>query len=182
MVASPGLQAAAAENASPATTALTTTAQAFRIADVALDERCGLTGQAVSLQGAPLAGAQVALDDGRRQWLTTTDAEGNFRFNELRGGNYRLQVGEQTQFCRAWKAGTAPPAANRGLMIVEGQQTVLGQYCGSPVNCGSPVAGGMGRCKDLLSNPLVIGGLIAAAIAIPVAIHNADDDDDDSAS
>ena len=64
-------------------------------------------------------------------------------------------------------------------MIVEGQQTILGQYCGSPVvGCGSPVSAGMAGCKELLSNPLVIGGLIAAAIAIPIAVHNADDDDD----
>ena len=183
MAASPGLRAAAVENAAPATTAWTSAAQAFHIADVALDDQSALTGQAVSLQGAPLAGAQVALDDGRQQWITTTDAEGNFRFNGVRGGAYRVQLGEQTQFCRAWKAGTAPPAANRGLMIVEGQQTVLGQNCGSPVvGCGSPVADGMSRCKELLSNPLVIGGLIAAAIAIPIAVHNADDDDDDSAS
>jgi hypothetical protein len=183
MAASPGLRAAAAENAAPATTALTSAAQAFRIADVTLDDQGALTGQAVSLQGAPLAGAQAALDDGRQQWSTTTDAEGNFRFNGVRGGNYRVQVGGQTQFCRAWKAGTAPPAANRGLMIVAGQQTILGQYCGSPVaGCGSPVAAGMAGAKELLSNPLVIGGLIAAAIAIPIAVHNADDDDNDPAS
>ena len=39
-----------------------------------------LAGQAVTLQGAPLAGATVVLDDGRQQWTTTTDAEGQFRF------------------------------------------------------------------------------------------------------
>jgi hypothetical protein len=162
---------------------MTGAAQEFRVADVALDAHGALEGQAVSLQGSPLAGAAVVLDDGRQQWSTTTNADGQFRFEGVGGGQYRVQAGGQMRFCRAWKAGTAPPAATRGLMIVEGEQTMLGQYCGSPVvGCGSPVAAGMAGAKELLSNPVVIGGLIAAAIAIPIAVHNADDDDDDSAS
>ena len=141
------------------------------VTDVALDDAGALNGQAVNLQGQPLAGATVVLDDGRKQISTTADAQGQFRFADLRGGAYRVQAGQQMKMCRAWKAGTAPPAANRGLMIVDGEQTVLGQYC------ATPVGGGGSRLRELMYNPLVIGGVIAAAIAIPVALHNSDDDD-----
>jgi hypothetical protein len=141
------------------------------VTDVALDETGALNGQAVNMQGQPLAGATVVLDDGRTQTTATADAQGRFRFPELRGGAYRVQTGQQMKMCRAWKAGTAPPAANRGLMIVDGDQAVLGQYC------ATPVGGGASRLREIMYNPLVIGGVIAAAIAIPVALHNSDDDD-----
>ena len=65
-------------------------------------------------------------------------------------------------------------------MVFQGDPTVLGQNCGAPVCgtpvCGSPVYGPGGRIRNALANPLVVGGIAAAAIAIPVAIHNADDD------
>jgi hypothetical protein len=38
------------------------------------------------------------------------------------------------------------------------------------------IARGQQPICDLLTNPLVIGLVVAAAIAIPVAIHNADND------
>jgi hypothetical protein len=170
-VASPGLTVAA-ESAPDAKTN-----QVIRVTDVALDQDGGLVGQVVTLQGAPASKARVLLDDGRQQWSAATDAEGKFRFDGLRGGGYRVQSGGQVQFCRAWKDGTAPPAANRGLMLVQGRQTILGQYCGSPVQCGSPVCG-MPDCRQILTSPLFAAGVVAAAIAIPIAIHNADDDDD----
>jgi len=147
------------------------------IADVALENDGALLGQAVTAQGQPVAGATVLLDNGREQASTTTDARGRFRFADVRGGAYRVRTNQQTKLCRVWKAGTAPPAANKGVLIVDGKQAVLGQYCSSPVGCGSPVRAGWDGAKEVFKNPLVIGGVIAAAIAIPVALHNSDDDD-----
>jgi hypothetical protein len=161
----------ASQGAATVTGAKSATPVANVVADVALDETGALNGQAVNLQGQPLAGATIVLDDGRKQVAATADAQGQFRFDGLRGGAYRVQAGQQMKMCRAWKAGTAPPAANRGLMIVEGDQTVLGQYC------ATPVGGGASRLREIMYNPLVIGGVLAAAIAIPVALHNSDDDD-----
>jgi hypothetical protein len=175
MIVSPGL-AGAAEPAALGPP-LAATSPAYCVADVALDVDGSLRGQAVTLQGQPIAGAQVLLDDGVEQVAATTDAGGQFQFDAVRGGAYRLQVGAQTQFCRAWKYGTAPPAATRGVMVVQGDQAILGQNCGGAVGCGSPVRAGLGGCGKLLSNPLVVGGVIAAAIAIPVALANSDDDD-----
>jgi hypothetical protein len=153
-------------------------APAMRVADVALGGDGSLSGQAMSLQGQPLANLPVVITDGRQQAATTTDAKGQFRFAGLRGGAYSVHTGQQIHACRAWKAGTAPPSATRGLMVVQGHETALGQFCGSPVECGTPVTGGVfAGARDALRNPLVIGGIIAAAIAIPVAVHNSDDDD-----
>lgn len=178
MVAAPGM-ASAVESTPllPAPTSASPAVKPLSVVDVALDASGALNGQAMSSQGQPLAHAPVTLDDGTRQWQATTNADGAFRFDGVHGGSYRIQSGNQMQLCRAWKAGTAPPSANRAVMVVDGQPTVLGQYCGSPVGCGTPVCDGLSGCKELLRNPLVIGGIIAAAIAIPVAIHNADDDD-----
>jgi hypothetical protein len=155
---------------------------AFRIADVELAADGTLHGQAVNAQGHALPGKYVSLDDGRRTTMTSTDAGGNFQFSGLQGGAYRVQVAGQTQFVRAWKHGTAPPSANTALMVVEGNQTILGQYCGTPVGCSTPVGGGCVRLREALRNPVVMGGIVAAAIAIPVAIHNSNNDDPAPAS
>lgn len=166
-----------ADVTSAANSTASTVTAAFNVTDIALDARNGLNGQALTPQGTPLAGETVVLDDGASQITTATDAAGRFRIDNLRGGAYRVQVAGQTQFCRAWRAGTAPPAANDGLMVVPGAPTVLGQYCGSPVGCGTPVGAGFAGFREAMRNPLVVGGVIAAAIAIPVALHNSNDDE-----
>jgi hypothetical protein len=169
-------------------TATDTVTASFQVTDVALDAEGMLNGQALSPQGQPLANQVVVLDDGVAQRSVTAGADGRFRFDGVRGGAYRVSVANQTQFCRAWRYGTAPPAATGGLMVVQGGPTVLGQYCGSPVGCGTPVSGGFfgggggGGFRNAMRNPLVVGGVVAAAIAVPVAIANSDDDDDAPAS
>jgi hypothetical protein len=168
-------------------TATDTVTASFQVTDVALDVEGALHGQALTPQGQPLANQAVVLDDGIAQRSATADANGRFRFDAVRGGAYRVSVANQTQFCRAWRYGTAPPAATGGLMVVQGGPTVLGQYCGSPVGCGTPVSGGFfggggGGFRNAMRNPLVVGGVVAAAIAVPVAIANSDDDDDAPAS
>ncbi len=151
---------------------------AATVADVALGVDGSLAGQAMTLQGQPLVNQTVLMSNGQRQMTATTDAKGQFRFTGLRGGAYTVTTSRQTLTCRAWKAGTEPPNATRGLMIVQGTDTALGQCCGSEVGCGTPVTSGIAAgARDALRNPLVIGGIIAAAIAIPVAIHNSGDDD-----
>jgi hypothetical protein len=153
-------------------------APAMRVADVALGADGSLNGQVMTLQGQPLANQPVVITSTRQQAATTTDAKGQFRFAGLRGGAYAVHIGQQTHMCRAWKAGTAPPSATRGLMVVQGHETALGQFCGTPVECGTPVTGGVfAGAREALRNPLVIGGIVAAAIAIPVAVNNSDDDD-----
>jgi len=147
-------------------------AQALTVVDVAIQADGLLRGQVVDKQGRPIAGTEVQLINGRKLWRTQTDEKGMFQLAGLPGATYSLQVGQQVQLLRAWTAGTAPPSATDGVLFVQDSDVVLAQNCGSPV-CGSAVK----AAKHPLANPWIIGGLIAAAIAIPVAIHNAEDDD-----
>ena len=147
-------------------------AQALTVVDVALQKDGLLRGQVVDKQGQPLAAAEIQLTNGRKEWRTQADAKGQFQLAGISGATYSLQVGEQILLLRAWAAGTAPPSATDGILFVQDSDVVLAQNCGSPV-CGSAVK----KAKHPLANPWIIGGLVAAAIAIPVAINNADDDD-----
>jgi|GEM_PF-630073 len=160
--------------------------KAAHVRDVELDQQGQLVGQLVDAQGQPIAGAAVTLRNQTIQLQTASNPQGQFQFSGLTGGTYLLETGlsetgqrkavQGGQICRLWKNGTAPPKANQKMLVVQQNgQVALGQNCSSPV-CGSPVSNGAARAKRLLTHPLVIGGLIAAAIAIPVAIHNSDDD------
>ena len=51
---------------------------------------------------------------------------------------------------------TAPPAASQSLLLVKDGETIRGQQ---------PIA-------NLFTSPLVIGLVLAAAIAIPIAVNN----------
>jgi len=146
--------------------------QAMRVVDVELQQGGLLHGQLVDKQGKALATADVVLASGRSQWRTKTDQQGRFQVAGLNGNTYRIAVGQQVQLVRAWSTGTAPPKTVAGLLVVQDNGVVLGQHCAAPV-CGSAIA----AAKHPLANPWVFGGLVAAAIAIPVAIHNSDDDE-----
>lgn len=61
---------------------------------------------------------------------------------------------------RLWAANTAPAAARDSALLVVGDEQVLGQ-------------GGM---KYWLANPWVVAGIVAVAVAVPVAIHNRNQD------
>lgn len=164
------LQPAALWAQTPAT-GLNPNSAAPQVVDVRLDARGGLSGQVLTPQGQPIANAAVAVADAPQPVVTTTNENGRFRLADMRGGVHQLQVGGHVQTCRVWTAQAAPPSAVPQLLVVQDSQVALAQHCGSPVACG------LAGCKNALANPLIVGGLVAAAIAIPVAIHNADDDD-----
>lgn len=154
-----------------------TAREAVQIHDVELGPHGQFAGQIVNAQGKPISGAAIILRNRSGKLQAISNAQGQFQFSSLSGGTYHLEGGQGGQLCRLWKNGTAPPKANGQMLLVQQDGPVaLGQNCGTPV-CGSPVSGRASRAKRFLTHPLVIGGLVAAAIAIPVAIHNADDDD-----
>ena len=144
----------------------------IRVVDVALGANGTLSGQLLDRQGRQLPIAQILVSNGHETWSTYTNDQGHFRLEGLVGSTYQVQAAGKTQIVRAWAEGTAPPHALEALLLVHDSPVVLGQHCGSPV-CGSCVAG----AKHPLANPFILGGLVAAAIAIPVAIHNGDDDE-----
>jgi len=126
--------------------------------DVALHEGGTLIGQAVDARGIPLVRAPVRLRQlDREVAVTRTDGCGYFRVQGLRGGTYQIVAGPADGVYRLWAPRTAPPVAQPGALVVVGGQQVLGQN---------------GPLGHFFGNPWIVAGLVATAIAVPVAIHN----------
>jgi hypothetical protein len=149
--------------------------------DVALSDGGTLVGQLVDAQGAPLANAPVALLVGGKEVVRgTTNERGEFTVTGLKGGVYEVAAPGYQGIYRLWAPRTAPPAANQGMLMVAQGDFVRGQYgCPTgacPTGCGSggPFASAMGWISQ---HPIMTAGIVAAAVAIPLAI-----DDDDPAS
>jgi len=130
------------------------------VIDVTLHDGGTLRGQVVDAQGKPLAGSPLSIRQIDREVArVVSDQSGYFQATGLRGGMYQILAGEATGVYRLWAPRTAPPSAQPGALVVVAGKQVLGQ--GHRVLCW-------------LRNPWVIAGIVAAAIAIPVAIHNAE--------
>jgi len=128
------------------------------VVDVALDEAGSLRGQVVDPQGKPVVGAGLSIHQlDRRIAATVSDQSGHFLVTGLRGGMYRIVAGEATGAYRFWAPDTAPPSARAEVLLVVDKQQVLGQ-------CR--------RLPQWLCNPWVVGGIVMAAVAIPIVVHN----------
>jgi hypothetical protein len=124
-----------------------------------------LLGQLVDAQGQPVPDTVVTLRDNAGNAVPTkTDTRGYFAFQGLKSGAYVLSGAEAQGTYRAWTESVAPPSAQPGVLMVAGNETLRAQ-----MPLGSFIA----------RHPILIAGVIAAAIAIPIAVHNANDDDDD---
>jgi hypothetical protein len=138
--------------------------------DVALRSGGLLVGQVVTREGAAKAGTVVSVRQGEHEVVrTTTDENGVFAAQGLRGGNYQIMTNDGASECRLWAPETAPPAARSAALVVSGNDVVRGQY--------GPVQGWVGWMK---AHPYITAGVVAAAIAVPLAFI--DDDDDDNGS
>ena len=146
-------------------------AAAPQIKDVELDAAGTLRGKVLSRNN--LAGPsviRVERTDGAAA-DATCDAEGCFAIHGLKGGVYQLRTPQHTEIVRLWSSHTAPPAATQHMVITPGTVTVRGQH----------------HVGDIFrSDGFIVAAIIAAAIAIPVVVHNsrdrASDRDDDSSS
>ncbi|MFH1921995.1 MAG: carboxypeptidase-like regulatory domain-containing protein [Planctomycetota bacterium] len=127
--------------------------------DLQLREGGVLIGQVVTPENVPAAGIHVSLRSGGRELnVAKTDKNGYFAFRGLKSGVYQLVTAEGQAGYRVWAK--APPGAQSLALVVNGIDTVRGQH-------------GMRTFRNLMANPWVIAGLIAVAVAVPVAIHNA---------
>ena len=141
--------------------------QRHPITDVALQGGGTLVGQITSDQGQPLAGAPVSIiQRGQEIAQVATDRQGAFSVPDLHGGVYQVATVGQQGIYRLWAPHTAPPAARQDLKMSAGH-AVRGQ---GEVDKFSQFAGW------IKSHPLTTGGIIAAAIIIPLAVGNIDDD------
>lgn len=129
--------------------------------DVRLDDDGSLNGRLLDPAGAPLAGQTILLQQAGKTLSQSRSGErGEFSFDAVRAGFYQVTIGASAVACRVWTGYAAPPAATGQLAIVTHPDVIRGQQ---------PIS-------SLLSHPLFVGLIIAAAIAIPVAIHNSQDD------
>ena len=162
LLSGPILQATAAENGSKQQTR-GDEGRTSAVTDVALQNGGTLLGHVIDAQGKAVAKIPVSIQQADRELVrTVTDRSGRFRVANLRGGTYRIVAGKGAGIYRLWAPGTAPPSARPAAMIAPGdQQLVLGQ-------CR--------RVIQWLRNPWVVAGIVTLAIALPVTIHNLDDD------
>jgi hypothetical protein len=123
-----------------------------------------------------VANAEVRLrsPDGQ-QVATRSDNEGRFGYQGVAGGTYHLETEYGQVACRTWTPQAAPPKSSSTLLLVHDAELARGQW-GPP-----PAANGfVSNMKETLTHPFAVAAIIGAAVAIPVAIHNADDDDSGS--
>jgi len=136
--------------------------QKVTVFDVGLHKDNTLIGQLVNTQGVPQAKQKISLIQKKRILATaTTDKNGYFAFAKVAPGTYSVVAPKSQGICRVWAPKTAPPSSQLGLLMVEGKGAVRAQE--------GPIAYWLGK-------PWVIAGLVGAAVAIPVAIHNHQND------
>jgi len=132
--------------------------------DVTLHKGGVLLGQVVDAQGASVALTPVSLYSGGKEVARTrSDQTGKFTVSGLKGGVYRVVSANNQDTYRLWSPQTAPPAAQRGLMLVSGKDIVRGQGGGGPFG---------GVTNWVSQHPLMTAAAVAAAIAIPIAVDN----------
>lgn len=130
--------------------------------DLKLDQRNAFQGQLLNAAGQPLVDQALTLrTNGELVAQTKTDESGLFHFGDLRGGVYQIGIADAVVTCRVWTANAAPPAAKEQMLIVAGSEEIVrGQQ---PIGA-------------IFTNPLVIGVVVAAAIAVPLVVHNNSDE------
>lgn len=92
-----------------------------RILDVSLHESGTLYGRLVDQQQRPIASRRVevqALHTGAALTSATTDEDGWFRINGMRGGIYKLASATDAGMIRTWAPRTAPPKAHQAVQMV----------------------------------------------------------------
>lgn len=132
------------------------------VVDVALGQGGVLLGQVIDPNGTVKANVPVSLSLGDRELAKAkTDTNGYFAFSGLRGGVYQVVAAKGVAAYRAWAERTAPPTAEKGALVISGQDLMRGQYHHTA-----------GWLKYHLANPWVVAGIVATAVAVPVGIHN----------
>ena len=173
--------------ATPQAPVSTSTSAATRIPDVRLNSDGLFVAQLVSNTGQPLSSRQLKISS-REKLLTavTTSPSGRVAVRGLNGGVFQIDYADQSTIFRLWTANAAPPNAASELMIVQNRPVARAQCdCEVPCDGGCDVGvvapDGPNPFSGILGQePIMIGLLVAAAIAIPIAVHNSGDSDDAS--
>lgn len=136
--------------------------KAVYVNDIAFGTGGQLRGYVFNRQGQPSDAFRLKVtQNGRPATEVVTDKQGRFQVDGMRGGMFQVAAGKQTYMCRGWVAGTAPPKARTDLLVVPDGVVERGQR---------PIG-------DLFfADPVMVGLVVAAAIAIPIAVSNSKDD------
>jgi hypothetical protein len=149
--------------------AVTTTQASSPVSDVALGPGGLLTGQLLDANLRPAPDVSVAIQCDEQTIATThSDANGVFAVAGLRGGIHRITTPEASQVYRFWATGTAPPRAATSAQVVSGTEIVRGQWGGH-----TPY---LHQAAMMATNPFLVAAVVATAVAIPVVIHNVNND------
>lgn len=123
-----------------------------------------LQGMLVDAAGTGVADAPVVIGkQGKLLKTLRTDDEGRFRLLAATPGVYQVVSHGGAEVYRTWQTDDAPDGAKQGIIHQVAPQVARGGHPGGLI--------------ALLTNPIFLALLIGAAIAIPLAL---DDDDDNS--
>jgi len=124
------------------------------VVDIAMADGGVLHGQLIDLRGGNPVGVPVSVKAQNKEIVrTTTVKDGRFTVQGLRGGVYQVAAGQGQGVYRLWTAKAAPPSAQKNAIVF-----TQGLFGGAP--------------KMLLANPVVVAGVVATAVAVPVAVVN----------
>jgi hypothetical protein len=153
----------------PASADETAPVKAPLVRDVELGFGGLLIGRLLDANGRPIADSEVSILTGDKPLAETrTDVEGVFAVSNLRGGVHKITTADSVQLCRLWVPGTAPPQASKSIDIIGNSTIIRGQYGPPPGNRL------LKKAKVWATNPFIVGGVVAAAVAIPVALSDND--------
>ena len=130
--------------------------------DVVLGPGGTLRGTVFDAQAHYVARQLVVLTyNGQELARVESNEKGRFGFRGLHGGVYGLSLEGVSRAYRVWTAAAAPPHSISEVALVTSEIVQRGQR---------PF------CELFVSDPIVMGVILAAAIAIPVAVHNSRSD------
>ena len=99
------------------------------LTDIALQKGGVLVGRLTGKKGKLRAQQRIAIrQNGQLVEEVTTDKNGQFKVEGLRGGVYEIASEQGTGSFRAWSAGTAPPSAKQFAVLIDSNEVVRGQW------------------------------------------------------
>ena len=146
--------------------ATTTTAdeqqKSFPVVDISLTEHGSFRGSVVNADGQRLDGVSLQLRSMRdSKTSSVVTNKGEFSFQKIAGGSYQLSTPHSNYFCRIWTKQAAPPAAVDKLLVVSDDRLARAQR---------PMS------QFFMADPFWISVAVAAAVVIPIAVHNSGGD------
>jgi hypothetical protein len=149
-----------------------------KIRDVRLNDEGMIQLQLLNSQGQGLSDVDVSLLFEDRTVATgTTDKNGSLAFKGLRPGIHVAQAGGGREILRLWNHDTAPPQAINRVAIVSDEKIVRGQIGIFTPDPNAPHQGPGYTFGGQTINPLTLGAIAVATVAVVKVIDLEDEVD-----